>query len=134
MLLFECSPLTQKQLPALLFFLMCFIFWLNFENFWSDHISPVEYPIIFLAIALAITFAPFPILYHRSRRWFLIAHVRRTPGTNPDAMLTVRSGDLCSPVYILWNQETSGLEMCSALSPILWGYARNALINQHFLY
>ena len=84
---------------------MCVIFWLNFEDFWPNQITLTQYPLIFLAIALAIILAPFPILYHRSRCWFLYAHWRvLLSGLYPVEFRDFWLGDmLCSQTYSLGN-------------------------------
>lgn len=63
------------QIPALLMLMMCICMWLNFQDFWPDALPPVYYPILFLCLAGFVILNPFPILYHRSRKWFANAHV-----------------------------------------------------------
>lgn len=77
---------------------MGFIFWLNFENFWPDHINQFQYPIIFLALCLGIIFAPVRVLYHRSRRWFVYANV----GLSVPELETLLANVLLVATTTLW--------------------------------
>lgn len=48
--------------------------WLNFTRY-GDESMYLFYPVILIGISVFILFLPAPILYHRSRFWFLYANV-----------------------------------------------------------
>ena len=77
---FEFDPkhdLDWKQLsnyPSFLTLLMGVIMWLNFEDFGMERMV-LWYPVLSIGTTLLLIFLPLPLLYWRSRRWFVIAHV-----------------------------------------------------------
>lgn len=90
--IFEFDPrhnLDWRQLsefPAFLFLLFGLFIWVNFSEF-----GPLEmyiyYPVILIFVSVVIVFIPAPILFHRSRRWFVYSHVSRA-NTFPWFVLT----------------------------------------------
>jgi len=80
--LFEFDPrhhLDYRQfleLPALLSLIGCICFWLSFNNFSLQQLSPTWYPIIFFCICCAILILPFKVLHRSSRYWFAISIVQ----------------------------------------------------------
>lgn len=90
--IFEFDPrhnLDWRQLsefPAFMFLLFGFFIWINFSRF-----GPLEmytyYPVILIFVSVVIVFIPAPILFHRSRRWFVYSHVSCTD-TLPRSVLT----------------------------------------------
>lgn len=70
------SQLDWRQLaqfPSFFTFLFGLFFWLNFTRYSPD--LYLYYPIILIALTFIILFAPAPILFHKSRKWFLYSHV-----------------------------------------------------------
>lgn len=70
--------LTWSQLsefPSFFFLLFGIFFWANFSGYGPESLY-LWYPVILIAITVVIIFLPAPVLAHRSRRWFLYAHVR----------------------------------------------------------
>ena len=79
--IFEFDPRHQldwRQLAVFpCFFLMIFgvIVWLNFTQYTSSDMY-LYYPVILIALSVAIILLPAPVLWHKSRRWFAYSHVR----------------------------------------------------------
>lgn len=65
------------QIPCFFLFLLGFFMWLNFSHF-SFGAMYLYYPVILIGLSVLILFLPFPILYHRSRLWFLYSVVSIT--------------------------------------------------------
>jgi xenotropic and polytropic retrovirus receptor 1 len=68
------SKLTSPQLPCFFFFLLGFFIWLNFTRYGADMMY-IYFPIFLIGVTALILFFPAPILYYRSRQWFLYANV-----------------------------------------------------------
>jgi hypothetical protein len=79
--IFEFNPkhdLDWKQLsefPSFLTLLMGLCMWLNFSDIFKD-VLYLWYPVILIGLTLILIFLPLPLFRWRSRRWFVIAHVR----------------------------------------------------------
>lgn len=71
------SQLDWRQLaefPSFFLFLFGVFIWLNFSRYGSS-VMYLYYPVILIFITFVILFFPAPILFHKSRRWFLYSHV-----------------------------------------------------------
>jgi hypothetical protein len=78
--IFEFDPrhnLDWRQLsefPAFLFLVFGLFVWINFSRYGSP-IMFIYYPVILIFVSVVVIFLPAPILFHRSRRWFVYSHV-----------------------------------------------------------
>lgn len=71
------SQLDWRQLaefPSFFLFLFGLFIWLNFTRYGSPAMY-LYYPVILILVTFVILFLPAPILFHKSRRWFLYSHV-----------------------------------------------------------
>lgn len=71
------SQLDWRQLaefPSFFLFLFGGFLWLNFSRYGSPAMY-LYYPVILIFVTIFILFFPAPILFHKSRRWFLYSHV-----------------------------------------------------------
>lgn len=71
------SQLDWRQLaefPSFFLFLFGVFIWLNFSRYGSP-VMYLYYPVILIFITFVILFFPAPILFHKSRKWFLYSHV-----------------------------------------------------------
>lgn len=74
------SQLDWRQLaefPSFFLFLFGLFIWLNFSRYGSPAMY-LYYPVILICVTFFLLFLPAPILFHKSRRWFLYSHV--SPG------------------------------------------------------
>jgi hypothetical protein len=77
---FEFDPrhnLDWRQLsefPSLLFLILGLFVWVNFTRYGAADMY-IYFPVILIVVSIIIVFFPGPILYHRSRRWFVYSHV-----------------------------------------------------------
>jgi hypothetical protein len=78
--IFEFDPRNHldwrelAEFPSFLFFTLGLFMWLNFSRYGSPEMF-IYYPVILIFIAVLVIFLPAPILFHRSRRWFVYSHV-----------------------------------------------------------
>lgn len=85
--IFELDPrsrLDWRQLaefPSFFLFLFGLLMWLNFSRYGSPTMY-LYYPVLLIFITFVILFLPAPILWHKSRRWFLYSHVSVRPRTS----------------------------------------------------
>jgi hypothetical protein len=63
-----------SEFPALLIFLLGFFMWLNFSRYGTPDMF-IYYPVILIFISVLIIFFPAPVLYYKSRKWFVYSHV-----------------------------------------------------------
>ena len=64
------------QIPCVFIFLTGLFMYLNFAPFASSSLLDITYyPAILIAIMTGIIFFPFPVLYHKGRRWLLYSMV-----------------------------------------------------------
>ena len=63
-----------SEFPAFLVFLLGFFLWLNFSRYGSP-VMFIYYPVILIFVTVLIIFFPAPILYYKSRKWFIYSHV-----------------------------------------------------------
>lgn len=91
------------QLPALLslIFAICFLF--SSMDFWNGRMDTINWPIIYLSIAIAIIINPFKMLYPHSRLWLVQTVLRvLVSGAYPVEFRDFWVGDLlCSQTYAL---------------------------------
>lgn len=82
--IFEFDPRSHldwrqlSQFPSFFFLVFGLFIWLNF----SDAANPrlfLYYPVILIGFTFVLLFFPAPILWHRSRKWFLYSHVCSFP-------------------------------------------------------
>lgn len=75
MLIFEFDVRTRMdshqfiELPAFLFCVWSACWWAACSNFWPRHIEPGAYPLVFVVVAVATIFNPFPYFYPSARGW-----------------------------------------------------------------
>lgn len=62
------------EFPAFLFLLLGLFMWVNFARY-GAHVMYHYYPVILFGVSAVIIFLPAPILFHRSRKWFVYSHV-----------------------------------------------------------
>lgn len=116
--IFEFDPrnhLDWRQLsefPAFLLLIFGLFLWLNFSSYGAPEMF-LYYPVILIFATVVVIFLPAPILYHRSRRWFVYAHVSMLH-LYFRVTLIIYSGVYCLPAYILSSFETSSWEICTA--------------------
>jgi xenotropic and polytropic retrovirus receptor 1 len=78
--IFEFDPrnhLDWRELvefPAFLLLVLGLFLWLNFSRYGSPAMF-LYYPVILIFATVVTIFLPAPLLFHRSRRWFVYAHV-----------------------------------------------------------
>lgn len=78
--IFEFDPrnhLDWRQLveiPSFLLLALGLFMWLNFSRYGAPEMF-IYYPVILIFATVVIIFLPAPILFHRSRRWFVYSHV-----------------------------------------------------------
>ncbi|ESZ94124.1 hypothetical protein SBOR_5478 [Sclerotinia borealis F-4128] len=109
---FEFDPrhdLDWRQLsefPAFLIFLFGLFLWVNFSGFGTPEMF-IYYPIILIFVTVLIIFMPAPILFYRSRKWFLYSHWRLLlAGLYPVEFRDFFLGDMyCSLTYLMSNIE-----------------------------
>lgn len=71
------SQLDWRQLaefPSFFLFLFGLFMWINFTRYGSPEMY-LYYPVILIFVTFVILFLPAPILFHKSRKWFLYSHV-----------------------------------------------------------
>lgn len=79
------SQLDWRQLaqfPSFFLFLFGLFIWLNFTRYGSPAMY-LYYPVLLVFVSFVILFMPAPILFHKSRKWFLYSHVRLLPCRYP---------------------------------------------------
>lgn len=62
------------EFPSFLIFLLGLFVWINFSRY-GTHEMYIYYPVILIFATLVLFFFPAPILYHRTRGWFLYSNV-----------------------------------------------------------
>ncbi|KAI9822512.1 MAG: hypothetical protein M1827_000231 [Pycnora praestabilis] len=94
------------ELPSFLLFLEGFMLWLNYQHFGSEKMF-LYYPVILIGLTVLILFFPAPILYHRSRQWWLYSNWRLLlAGLYPVEFRDFFLGDMyCSQTYSMGNIE-----------------------------
>jgi xenotropic and polytropic retrovirus receptor 1 len=116
--IFEFDPrnhLDWRELvefPAFLLLVFGLLLWLNFSRYGAPEMF-LYYPVILIFTTILIIFLPAPLLFHRSRRWFVYAHVS-TLHLHFRVTLIINSGVCCLLAYILSSFETSSWGTCTA--------------------
>jgi hypothetical protein len=59
------------EIPSFLFATLCYTFWLSFAGI--ETVSPMVWPLVWLALTAFIMFNPLPVLFKSSRYWLLKA-------------------------------------------------------------
>lgn len=98
-----CDTDWGGQLPALLSLVFAICFWFSSMDFWNGRVKMINWPIIYLSIAIAIIINPFKILYPHSRLWLVQTVLRvLVSGAYPVEFRDFWVGDLlCSQTYAL---------------------------------
>jgi hypothetical protein len=77
---FEFDPRSHldwrelAEFPSFLILVLGLFVWLNFTSYGSSAMY-IYYPVILIFVTVVLIFLPAPILFHRSRRWFVYSHV-----------------------------------------------------------
>lgn len=106
------------EFPSFFLLLFGLFIWTNFSRYGPEEMY-LYYPVILIGVTVIIIFLPFPVLAHRSRRWFVYSHVSPPCLKTPLAWITdvdLPSGASCLPAYTPLNFETSFLAIFTALS------------------
>lgn len=61
------------EFPAFLIFLLGLFVWLNFSQYGAAEMF-IYYPVILIFVTVVIIFFPAPIMFHKSRKWFIYSH------------------------------------------------------------
>lgn len=78
------------------------------------------WPAVLIAASAFVVLNPLPLLYHRSRFWFLYSNVSGPHESCRCVILTMRSGGCFLLVYTLSSSAISSLEICFARLHMLW--------------
>lgn len=62
------------EFPSFFFLLLGIFMWMNFSRYGADWLY-IYYPVFLICITVAVIFFPGPALSHKSRSWFVYAHV-----------------------------------------------------------
>lgn len=62
------------QFPSFFFLVLGLFMWVNFSRYGSPDMY-IYYPVVLIGITVLILFCPIPVIWHRSRGWFLYSHV-----------------------------------------------------------
>jgi xenotropic and polytropic retrovirus receptor 1 len=85
---FEFDPRSHldwqelAEFPSFLILVFGLFIWLNFTRYGSPAMY-IYYPVILIFATAVLIFIPAPILFHRSRRWFVYSHVSQSYLFNP---------------------------------------------------
>ncbi|KAG4026619.1 hypothetical protein MFRU_038g00230 [Monilinia fructicola] len=109
---FEFDPrhdLDWRQLsefPAFLILLFGLFLWVNFSGYGTPEMF-IYYPVILISVTILIIFMPAPIIFYRSRKWFVYSHWRLLlAGLYPVEFRDFFLGDMyCSLTYFMSNIE-----------------------------
>lgn len=75
------------QFPSFFFLVLGVFMWVNFSRYGIPEMY-IYYPVILIFVTILVLFLPAPILWHRSRRWFVYSHVSRCSESNGTMKLT----------------------------------------------
>jgi hypothetical protein len=93
--------------------------WLNFQQSGTDTMF-LYWPVLLVFCTISLLFFPAPILYHKSREWFLYSNVSQSSFC-PSSMADNRhSFGYCLLDYIPLNSGTSFWATCTAQRLIPW--------------
>ncbi|CAG8972745.1 hypothetical protein HYALB_00006836 [Hymenoscyphus albidus] len=135
---FEFDPrhtLEWQQLSE--FASLCILFlglflWVNFTRY-GDSEMYIYFPVILIFVTAVLIFFPAPVIYHRSREWFIYSHWRLFwAGSYPVEFRDFLLGDMyCSLTYFMNNIELffclyarhwQGPEQCNSTHSRLLGF------------
>ena len=75
----DCNHINHLvQIPCFYFFLLGLFMWINFTQH-AAHELFIYFPVLLIGISALIMFFPAPILYHKTRIWFLYSNVSQSP-------------------------------------------------------
>ncbi|KAF7868388.1 hypothetical protein EAF04_004920 [Stromatinia cepivora] len=119
---FELDPrhdLDWRQLsefPAFFILLLGLFLWVNFSGYGTPEMF-IYYPVILIFVTVLIIFMPAPVLFHKSRKWFVYSHWRLLlAGLYPVEFRDFFLGDMyCSLTYL-----TSNIELFFCLYATSW--------------
>lgn len=103
------------RFPSFFFLVMGMFMWVNFSRYGSPDMY-IYYPVVLIFITAVILFFPAPLLWHRSRRWFVYSHVSLTYWLSRDQTNTLCSGVCFSLAYTLSSFEISSLAISTVPS------------------
>ncbi|CZR68201.1 related to SYG1 protein [Phialocephala subalpina] len=103
------NQLDWRQLasfPSFLILLLGLFVWVNFTRHGAPEMY-IYYPVILIFLTVVLIFLPAPILFHKSRRWFVYSHWRLLlAGIYPVEFRDFFLGDMyCSLTYMTGNLE-----------------------------
>ena len=70
------EPSQYFELPAFLMLVLTVFFWVSFARPYDHILPPTDYPIIYIAVVLAVLLNPLPIFHRSGRNWFVRSLVR----------------------------------------------------------
>lgn len=82
--IFEFEPRSHidwrrlAEFPSFFLLLFGVFMWMNFSRYGGEWMY-LYYPVILIGITVVIIFLPAPVLAHKSRQWFVYAHVSPRP-------------------------------------------------------
>ncbi|KAK6509733.1 hypothetical protein TWF481_004463 [Arthrobotrys musiformis] len=93
------------ELPAMFAFAQVLLMWFSFSTFWGDGFDRIWFPVIYVALLLAVLFNPFKFGYFHTRKWLLYTLYRLFwAGYYPVEFRDFWSGDIfCSLTYTMGN-------------------------------
>ncbi|KAI5461447.1 EXS family-domain-containing protein [Mariannaea sp. PMI_226] len=94
------------QFPSFFFFLFGLFMWLNFSRYGAEDMY-IYYPVVLIFVSIVIVFFPAPVLFYKSRKWFVYSHWRLLlAGLYPVEFRDFFLGDIyCSLTYATANIE-----------------------------
>lgn len=95
-----------SEFPSILILLFGLFVWLNFSRYGAPEMF-IYYPVILIFVTILLIFIPAPIIFYRSRRWFVYSHWRLLlAGLYPVEFRDFFLGDMfCSLTYLMSNIE-----------------------------
>lgn len=109
------TPKRQlSEIPCFCLFLLGITMWFNFSRVGGDTMY-LYYPVILIGLTTIFLFAPIPLFYHKTRRWFLYNCVRISISNIWMYLLISTSGAYSSLEHIRSSSETSSSAICSAV-------------------
>lgn len=70
------------QFPSFFFLLFGVFIWTNFSRYCPEEMY-LDFPVILIGVTAIVILLPFPVLAHRSRKWFAYSHVGRSRHREP---------------------------------------------------
>jgi hypothetical protein len=105
--IFEFDPRNHldwrqmSEFPAFLTLLLGLFVWVNFSRYGAEEMY-LYYPVVLIGLTLILIFMPVPVLFPRSRSWFVYSHWRLLlAGLYPVEFRDFFLGDVyCSLTYV----------------------------------